>query len=140
MISKRQWRSVYEGGIPGLREQVGMEFEPKSEVESEYDEEENPEGLQQKRPLDDEDLRLFLIRRTVLQMLRDRGYLVSDMELAMSREDFRETFGSNVERHQLDTVRELRANPDEKAGNSLLKHSVSLSLSLSFQALFHCEG
>lgn len=37
--------------------------------------------------------RLFQVRRTSLQMLRDRGYLVSEAELNTTVEQFSEQFG-----------------------------------------------
>lgn len=45
--------------------------------------------------------RLYRIRRTVMQMLRDRGYLVVDHELATSRRDFLRKFGESFHREDL---------------------------------------
>ncbi|XP_028805362.1 DNA-directed RNA polymerases II and IV subunit 5A-like [Neltuma alba] len=42
--------------------------------------------------------RLFRVRRTVMQMLRDRGYLVTDLEINISKNDFRLQFSGNVRR------------------------------------------
>ncbi|XP_026660158.2 DNA-directed RNA polymerases II and IV subunit 5A-like isoform X2 [Phoenix dactylifera] len=39
--------------------------------------------------------KFFRIRRTLLEMLRDRGFLVTDAEIAMTREQFIEKFGIN---------------------------------------------
>ncbi|CAM6124354.1 unnamed protein product [Calypogeia fissa] len=91
-----------------------MEFEPKVDFESDYEEEEDPQRWHQRRQLEPNDMRLYLIRRTVLQMLRDRGYQVGDMEIAMSREDFRQKFGSNIKRTELETVRPKIANPTDQ--------------------------
>ncbi len=35
---------------------------------------------------------LYRVRKTVLQMLKDRGYLVSEKKLTQTREDFAKTF------------------------------------------------
>ncbi|KAL1369681.1 hypothetical protein AAHE18_01G005800 [Arachis hypogaea] len=45
--------------------------------------------------------RLYRIRKTVMQMLRDRDYLVGDFEIKMSREEFRRKYGENMKREDL---------------------------------------
>lgn len=40
--------------------------------------------------------KLFKARRTVLQMLRDRGYSVAESDIKMSKQNFDEHFGQNV--------------------------------------------
>nr|XP_010922038.1 DNA-directed RNA polymerases II and IV subunit 5A isoform X2 [Elaeis guineensis] len=45
--------------------------------------------------------RLHRIRRTVMQMLKDRGYLVVDFEINMSKIDFLHKFGEGVKREDL---------------------------------------
>ncbi|XP_065848367.1 DNA-directed RNA polymerases II and IV subunit 5A [Euphorbia lathyris] len=52
--------------------------------------------------LSDEELkRLFRIRKTVMQMLKDRGYLVGEFEINMSKEQFMSKYGDNMKREDL---------------------------------------
>lgn len=50
---------------------------------------------------DEEITRLFRVRGTVLQMLKDRGYAVEKSELEMTRKDFVQKFGENLKREDL---------------------------------------
>lgn len=45
--------------------------------------------------------RLYRIRKTVMQMLRDRGYLVTDYEINMSKIDFSRKYSENMKREDL---------------------------------------
>ncbi|XP_059444328.1 DNA-directed RNA polymerases II and IV subunit 5A-like [Corylus avellana] len=52
--------------------------------------------------LSDEEInRLFRIRRTVMQMLKDRGYFVGDFEIDMTKEQFKDKYGENMKREDL---------------------------------------
>ncbi|CAJ1951753.1 unnamed protein product [Sphenostylis stenocarpa] len=50
---------------------------------------------------DEEIARLYRIRKTVMQMLRDRGYLVGDFEINMSKLEFKSKFGEHMKREDL---------------------------------------
>ncbi|KAE8719682.1 DNA-directed RNA polymerase subunit 5-like protein 1 [Hibiscus syriacus] len=45
---------------------------------------------------DEQITKVFKARRTVMQMLRDRGYSVSDSDINMTRQQFVEKFGENI--------------------------------------------
>jgi len=45
--------------------------------------------------------KLFRVRRTCLQMLRDRGFLVAENELNMSKDEFHDKFGDDPNRDML---------------------------------------
>lgn len=61
-----------------------------------------------------ESYRYYLSRRTVLQMLNDRGYAVPDWELTRSLTEFRFTFGDKPELESLRLCLPLRSNPSKK--------------------------
>ncbi|KAK4285399.1 hypothetical protein QN277_002099 [Acacia crassicarpa] len=45
--------------------------------------------------------RLYKIRKTVMQILRDRGYLVTDYEINMNKNEFRDKYSENMKREDL---------------------------------------
>ncbi|GAA0153738.1 DNA-directed RNA polymerase [Lithospermum erythrorhizon] len=51
---------------------------------------------------DKEVWRLFLVRKTVLQMMKDRGYAVTDYELEMTVAQFIDKYGENMKREDID--------------------------------------
>lgn len=63
---------------------------------------------------DEEIKRLFRIRRTVMQMLRDRGYFVGDFEINMSKEQFISKFGENMKREDLVINKALRNDSSDQ--------------------------
>lgn len=63
----------------------------------------------------DEDItKLYRIRKTILQMLFDRNYLVDETQLTMSREDFIFKFGEHMKREQLEINTTHRNKTSEK--------------------------
>lgn len=57
---------------------------------------------------DEEVTKLFRIRKTVMQLLRDRGYLVGDFELEMSKHQFIQKYGENMKREDLVILKAMR--------------------------------
>ncbi|KAK4564671.1 hypothetical protein RGQ29_006665 [Quercus rubra] len=45
--------------------------------------------------------RIYKVRKTVFQMLRDRGYSVDDSEINMTRQQFTQHFGERIKRDEL---------------------------------------
>nr|AJA90777.1 DNA-directed RNA polymerase IV fifth largest subunit [Ginkgo biloba] len=58
--------------------------------------------------------RLFRVRRTVFQMLEDRGYTVTDSDLNTTLEQFRVNFGQEPNREHLFISTRSRADPRDK--------------------------
>eukprot|EP00301_Raphidiophrys_heterophryoidea_P016808 c26467_g1_i1.p1 GENE.c26467_g1_i1~~c26467_g1_i1.p1 ORF type:complete len:220 (-),score=47.83 c26467_g1_i1:243-866(-) len=58
--------------------------------------------------------RLFRVRRTVLQMLRDRGYLVGERDIDMSIQDFKEIHTEAPSRERLTILVHKRDDPSDK--------------------------
>ncbi|KAM7256731.1 hypothetical protein ACFE04_012472 [Oxalis oulophora] len=58
--------------------------------------------------------RLYRIRKTVMQMLKDRGYFVGDTEIHVSREQFIQKFGDNMKREDLIISKNKRNDNSEQ--------------------------
>ncbi|XP_075480416.1 DNA-directed RNA polymerases II and IV subunit 5A [Primulina tabacum] len=63
---------------------------------------------------DEEITRLYRTRKTVMQMLRDRGYVVGDFEIEMSKAQFIQKYGENMNRDDLFIVKGMRDNSSDK--------------------------
>ncbi|XP_027344088.1 DNA-directed RNA polymerases II and IV subunit 5A-like [Abrus precatorius] len=58
--------------------------------------------------------KLYRIRKTLMQMLRDRGYLVGDFEINMSRHEFKNKYGENMKREDLVINKAKKDNSSEQ--------------------------
>lgn len=58
--------------------------------------------------------RMWRVRRTCLQMLDDRGYLVSQEELNMAKDQFREQWGENPRKDDLAILVPKQDDPTEQ--------------------------
>lgn len=63
---------------------------------------------------DDEIKRLFRIRKTVMQMLKDRGYFVGDFEINLSKQQFISKYGENMKREDLVINKTKRNNNSDQ--------------------------
>ncbi|GBG72691.1 hypothetical protein CBR_g12259 [Chara braunii] len=64
--------------------------------------------------LDEHSAKLYRIRKTVMQMLRDREYLVSDADLTMTKDEFRERFGDQPKRDDLSISKPKEKDPSQQ--------------------------
>lgn len=64
--------------------------------------------------LDEQTNKLFRIRRTVLQMLNDRDYLVGDFEINTTKEQFIDKFGEDPKKEDLVINKAKRNSPSEQ--------------------------
>ncbi|XP_073294770.1 DNA-directed RNA polymerases II and IV subunit 5A-like [Primulina huaijiensis] len=63
---------------------------------------------------EEEITRLYRTRKTVMQMLRDRGYVVGDFEIEMSKAQFIQKYGENMKRDDLFIVKGMRDNSSDQ--------------------------
>ncbi|XP_055809416.1 DNA-directed RNA polymerases II and IV subunit 5A-like [Solanum dulcamara] len=64
--------------------------------------------------LSEEELsRLYRVRKTVLEMLNDRGYLVGEFEIKMSKQEFLQKYGENMKREDL-VILKAKCNNDSE--------------------------
>ncbi|XP_020592510.1 DNA-directed RNA polymerases II and IV subunit 5A-like [Phalaenopsis equestris] len=62
----------------------------------------------------EETAKLFRVWKTALEMLRDRGFLVLDSEIKMSRLEFLDKFGENFKREDLDMLKTKEDDPNDR--------------------------
>ncbi|KAJ6362511.1 hypothetical protein OIU78_002836, partial [Salix suchowensis] len=65
--------------------------------------------------------RLFRIRKTVMQMLKDRGYFVGDFEIKMTREQFESKYGNNMKREDLVINKAKRSDSSDQTYTNRMK-------------------
>lgn len=63
---------------------------------------------------EEEITRLFIIRKTVMQMLKDRSYMVGDFEIEMTKYQFLQKYGENMKREDLVINKGLRSNSSDQ--------------------------
>ncbi|XP_051138768.1 DNA-directed RNA polymerases II and IV subunit 5A-like [Andrographis paniculata] len=63
---------------------------------------------------DEEITRLYRIRKTVMQMLKDRDYMVGDFEIEMTKYQLVQKFGENMKREDLIIQKGLRSDPNNQ--------------------------
>ncbi|XP_073146648.1 DNA-directed RNA polymerases II and IV subunit 5A-like [Henckelia pumila] len=63
---------------------------------------------------EEEITQLYRTRKTVMQMLRDRGYVVGDFEIEMSKAHFIQKYGENMKRVDLFIVKAMRDNSSDQ--------------------------
>jgi hypothetical protein len=63
---------------------------------------------------EDEISKLYRIRKTVMEMLRDRNYLVGDFEVNMSKQEFKEKYGEHMKREDLVINKAKKDNPSDQ--------------------------
>ncbi|KAK4372816.1 hypothetical protein RND71_008200 [Anisodus tanguticus] len=71
--------------------------------------------LKVKMTLSEEELsRLFRVRKALMEMLADRGYLVGEFEINMSKNQFLQKYGENMKREDLVIQKAKRNNRSEQ--------------------------
>lgn len=78
--------------------------------------------------LDEQSTRLYRIRKTVMEMLRDRDYVVAEFELSFTKEQFREKYGDEPKREDLVIQKPRRSNNAEHVRFLLFTSFCSCSL------------
>ncbi|CAK8533983.1 unnamed protein product [Lathyrus sativus] len=63
---------------------------------------------------DEEITHLYRIYKTVLQMLRDRNYVVSETDINMSRQEFKSNFSDHMKREDLFINKSHKNDPSDK--------------------------
>lgn len=63
---------------------------------------------------DEEIKQLFLVQRTLMQMLKDRGYSIEDSEITMTLGEFIEKYGENMKRKALVTLKAKKNDDNDK--------------------------
>jgi hypothetical protein len=73
-------------------------------------------GVKMSQSLDEQSTRLYRIRKTIMEMLRDRDYVVAEFELSFTKDQFREKYGDEPKREDLVIQKPRRSNNAEHVG------------------------
>lgn len=57
---------------------------------------------------------LYKVRKTVMEMLNDRGYVVEEFEIKMSKQEFLHKYGVNMKRQDLEILKAKRNDDESK--------------------------
>ena len=79
---------------------------------------------------DEEITRLYRIQRTLMQMLNDRGYIVADHELNMTKQRFISKYGEHLKRDTLSIQKAKRNDSSDQAHHGLLIDCVNIIIFL----------
>ncbi|GAB2226889.1 hypothetical protein Droror1_Dr00008686 [Drosera rotundifolia] len=63
---------------------------------------------------EEEITRLYRVRKTLMQMLNDRNYFVTDFEINMTKEQFIDKYGDHIKREDLVMLKAKRDNRDDQ--------------------------
>jgi len=72
---------------------------------------------------DEEITRLYKVRKTIMEMLKDRGYVVTDDEINMTKQQFIEKYGEDVRRQDLFMHKAKQDNSSDQVGMVVLLSS-----------------
>jgi len=75
---------------------------------------------------DGEITRLYRIQRTIMQMLNDRGYIVADHELNMTKQRFISNYGEHFKRDTLSIHKAKRNDSSDQVHHWLLIDCVKI--------------
>eukprot|EP00850_Spirogloea_muscicola_P024532 SM001005S09145 [mRNA] locus=s1005:71:1341:+ [translate_table: standard] len=84
--------------------------------------------------------RLFRVRRTVMQMLNDRDYLVSERDLGLTKDGFRERFGEEPRREDLLIGVHRKGDPNDQVRLPLPSATSAAALAAKILVFFPEES
>lgn len=76
---------------------------------------------------EEEITRLFRIRKTVFQMLKDRGYFVGDFEIDMTREQFKHKYGESMKREDIVINKAKRNDSSDQVLSQKREYLINIS-------------
>lgn len=87
---------------------------------------------------DEEITRLYRIQRTIMQMLNDRGYIVADHELNMTKQQFLSRYGEYLKRDALSIQKTKRNDSSEQVFLKLCTFLMTNNTGISKYPLLFC--
>lgn len=84
--------------------------------------------------------RLFRIRKTLMLMLRDRGYMVTEFEIEMTKYQFLQKYGENMKREDLVINKNMRNTSSEQVCLVKILHfSIRRYMGISLVIIEYCS-